>query len=305
MAQLTQAVERAELAVTQEEWALEVLLRQKGSGESIMQFMSDRLTNSEFYGWYVGQLGSLYQACYDATLSFCRLAERAFAQETLITATFVCANWDGTHQGLLAPDSLALDLERMDLAYTQYIMDSATDSQSVSFSLSTQSTVDGQSTVLEALLAHGEAVFELTDEMFDAYCPNQHDRRIQYVRVLFPDLQGSGKQPYARLTQLANWRYSSRQRDPGKAIKNVLVGQSLALSSAETDSRSQTRPGRRLGTFQGTGTHATWRLAIPSVVQAIQDRRRDAAPCHAQGARARDRPGSGLYGPGLAPMLVT
>lgn len=163
--ELTEAsfgVEQAELAIEQEKKCLEDLEGQQGSDEKIMQFMSNCSTNTEFYGWYIGQMGSLYKASYDATLSFCRLAERVFQDETPLTSTFVRPNWNSNYQGLLAPDSLALDLERMDLAYTQYLIDSA-DTASLSVSLSSQRTIDGQTTVLQSLLERGEAVFELTE----------------------------------------------------------------------------------------------------------------------------------------------
>src|SRR5262249_22442975 len=101
--------------------------------------------------------------------------------------------------------------------------------------------------------------------------PGQVDRRIQHVRVVFPDLVREGGEPYAYLTQLANHRY--RSRDRRKVLTNVLGFQSLALSAAETDTRSLARPGRRLAAFQGTGPHATWRLSIPGVVKALAEKR--------------------------------
>lgn len=273
MAELERAVERADLLVQQEERALEVLKKQRESGENVMHFMTNRLTNTEFYGWYVGQLASLYQASYDATLSMCRMAERALGEQTPITATFVRANWNGNYMGLLAADSLALDLQRMDLAFTQYMMEADDQTNTYSAGLDDTRTIDNQRTVLDALLEYGEAEFELTEEMFDEYGPHEVDRRIQYVRVQFPDLQRVGKLPHAKLTQVSNRRYPGRDRDPSKAVNNVLAMQTLVLNGAETDTRTQGRSGRRLGVFQGTGTHSTWRLSIPGVVHALAQKR--------------------------------
>jgi hypothetical protein len=273
MAEIERAVECADLLVQQEEQALEVLQQQRESGENVMHFMTNRLTNTEFYGWYVGQLASLYQASYDATLSMCRMAERALGEQTPLTATFVRANWNGNYMGLLAADSLALDLQRMDLAYTQYMMEADGQTNAFSVGLEDQRTIDNQHRVLDALLEYGEAEFELTEEMFDEYDPHETDRRIQYVRVQVPDLLRVGQLPHARLTQVSNRRYPGRDRDPGKAVSNVLAMQTLLLNGAETDTRTQVRAGRRLGVFQGTGAHSTWRLSIPGAVHALAQKR--------------------------------
>lgn len=300
------AVELAELAIETEEKILEDIEGAKGSDENIMEFMSsnDYLTKIEFYEWYIGQLSSTYKASYDATLSFCRLAERVFQEDTDINSTFVRPNWDSKYYGLLAPYSLALDLERMDLAYTQLKVDEQTSEQS--FYLSSQRTTNGQTTVLQSLLEHGEAFFELTEEMFDEYYPDQYNRCIQNIRVIFPDLMDShrdgipatqsisrrssqligklfnrespnnnAKVPHGRLIQISNCRYYSREKDPSKAkmLSNIRVHQSLTLSTAETDTQKQIQPSRRLRTFEGTGVHSTWHLSIPSVVKAIKDKR--------------------------------
>ncbi len=167
------------------------------------------------------------------------------------------------------------DLNVRDLAYTQYIVNEDSQTAVQSVPLSQQQTIGRQMTVVESVLERGEAVFEITEEMFDEYYPDQYDRQIQDIRVIFPDLQKNGLTPHARLTQLSNCRYYTRNRDAvgGKILKNLLAHQSMTLSAAETDTRALTKQSRRLGTFQGTGVHATWHLSIPAVVKAIQENR--------------------------------
>ncbi|MFD0389688.1 hypothetical protein ACFQ4K_20865 [Tistrella bauzanensis] len=72
----------------------------------------------------------------------------------------------------------------------------------------------GDGSALTTLIEQGETYFELTDEMFDALYPGQYDRRIQSLRVRFPGLERAGLSPHARLTQIANTRYATRERDP-------------------------------------------------------------------------------------------
>ena len=67
-----------------------------------------------------GVPASLYDSAYDVTLRFCRLAERAYQAELCDwDATFIRPAWDVQHRGLLAGQSLMLDLQRMDFAYME------------------------------------------------------------------------------------------------------------------------------------------------------------------------------------------
>lgn len=279
LTEASMAVQAAELAVEVEEATLEDMKGALGSDQIILQTMSNCLTNEEFYNWQIGQMSSLYKASYDVTLSFCRLVEQVFQSETGAQPTPVRSHWSGKDQGLSAPYGLALDLERMDLAYTQYLLNKSDGENTLSVSLSQLNTIDGQTSVIDSLLTRGEAVFETTEEMFDQFYPDQYDRRIENIRVIFPDLHSQGQLPYSRLTQLSNTRYPNRDRSnkQAKTLKNVLAYQSLSLNHAETDTRTLTQQNRRLRTFQGTGVHATWHLSVPAIVKAIQDKRAEIA----------------------------
>ncbi len=202
-------------------------------------------------------------AAYDITLRFCRLAERAYQVEMDDpTASFVRPAWDAQHRGLLAGQSLMLDLQRMDFAF----MERSELKMEGGLRVSLRKT---DPVALEGLKQTGRTVFSIGEAMFDEEMPDEYGRRIKSVRVRLrgiPERSGLG----GRLVLLGDRVYFDRDKSEERSVLNLFGRQQIALSGAETDTAGLERKGGRFGPFERCGVHSTWMLSFPAAIKAIE-----------------------------------
>ncbi len=95
---------------------------QIAQSQDVRQFLEEKFTNEELYGWMQGEVSRLFYEYYRFAVDTARKAERTMKQELMrpeVDATdFVQFNyWDAGRKGLLSGDGLHLDLKRMEMAY--------------------------------------------------------------------------------------------------------------------------------------------------------------------------------------------
>ena len=285
---------KAKTALDQEQKTRRNLKKELEEAEDVETIGKDAFGNSEFYDWMKADLEQLFAEEFSVTLAFCRLLVKLYEDETAQTdgESFLKTTSLGSGpERFNAPYRLALDVERLELAYVQSITDQQCQCASLTFTLSEVPSLCGQKSALEALIEQGESYFELTEAMFETLYPGQYDRRIQSVSVRFPGLAKAGLSPHARLIQIANTRYATPERDPkrgGKIRKNRYAMQSIVISAPEVDTAAFDCPGGLLKRFQNTGVESRWRLVLPTVYE-LKSRRsgkarskawRDAATNH-------------------------
>ena len=207
------------------------------------------------------------------TLEFCLLLAQVFDDCTCRNdgASFIQTRSLGTdNERLNAPYRLALDVEKLEVAYVESVLDTCSQSTQMRFTLSELRSCNAEGSALQALLEHGEADFELTEDMFDVLYPGQYDRRVQSVKVRFPGLREADLSPHARLTQIGNTRYTTRERDPlrgGRIRRDRYALQSVVLGAAEVDTSAFEHPEGLLKCFQNTGVESRWRHEIPAMAE--------------------------------------
>ncbi|MFJ2715244.1 hypothetical protein ACIOZM_31050, partial [Pseudomonas sp. NPDC087346] len=79
-----------------------------------------RFTGLELFNWITGRLSSLYYQLYDSALALCLTTKAALAREIgeINTASlFTTPVWNDLYQGLLAGESLQLQLQKMENTY--------------------------------------------------------------------------------------------------------------------------------------------------------------------------------------------
>lgn len=103
-------------------------LFQKGSLETQQSqtqgqliFLQSKFSNQALYNWLRGRLSALYYQFYDLTVSRCLMAEQAYRYELNDNAArFIRPGaWQGTYAGLLAGESLMLNLVQMEKSYLE------------------------------------------------------------------------------------------------------------------------------------------------------------------------------------------
>ena len=239
------------------------------NAKALVAFHLRRVTNRDFRHWYVGRIASLHDSAYDITMRFCRLAEQAYRVEVRdTTATFIRPAWDAQHRGLLAGQSLMLDLKRMDFAYMERYRPEAEGRLRVRLS-------EVDPVALEGLKQTGRAVFSVGEALLDEAMPDEYGRRIQSVRVRLrglPARSGVG----GRLALIGHRVHPERERSEALSVFNLFGRQQVTLSGAETDTAEMKSGGGRFRHFERCGVHSTWMLTVPAAVKAVEDGRRSA-----------------------------
>ena len=204
---------------------------------------------------------------YGITLRFCRLAERAYQVEVgEPTATFIRPAWDAQHRGLLAGQSLMLDLQRMEFAHLQQYRPEVEGSARVSLRKT-------DPMALEGLKRTGRAVFTIGEALFDEEMPDEYERRIKSIEVRLrglPARSGLG----GRLVLVGDRVYLDREKSEERSVLNLFGRQQIALAGAETDTADLERKGGRFLPFERCGVHSTWMLSFPAAIEAIEGGRR-------------------------------
>jgi len=264
---------KAKAALDQEEETRGNLKKELEEAEDVETIGKNSFGNSEFYDWMKADLEQLFAEEFSVTLAFCRLLVKLYEDETdqKDGESFLKTTSLGSGpERFNAPYRLALEVERLELAYVRSVTDQQSQSASLTFALSDVLSLCGQRSAVEALIEHGESYFELTEAMFETLYPGQYDRRILSVSVRFPGLAKAGLNPHARLIQIANTRYATHERDPkrgGKVRKNRYAMQSIVISAPEVDTAAFDCPGGLLKRFQNTGVESRWRLVLPTVYE--------------------------------------
>ncbi len=111
-AQLQSLVVRREAAVLQKT----SLKTQQEQTHAQLTFLQHKFSNQALYNWLRGRLSAIYFQFYDLAVARCLMAEMAYRWETNdAAARFIKPGaWQGTHAGLLAGETLMLNLAQME-----------------------------------------------------------------------------------------------------------------------------------------------------------------------------------------------
>ncbi|MFE2756171.1 hemopexin repeat-containing protein [Actinosynnema sp. NPDC059335] len=275
LAQINHQVAAAEqqLAVARRE--AEVLAQEITHNRAVGALLKDKFTNVELYGWMAGRLSGLYFQAYSLAHDTAKAAERALRFERGLgdaeASVIRPAHWDSRRAGLLAGDSLGVDLDRLNQLYA--------DTAARDLEITKQvSLLDLEPAAALRLATSGSCEFTLPEELFDRDFPGHFRRQIRTLTVTFVDDDGEAAQPNATLTQLGH--KTVLEPDP-KAVRHLLdpaeplpatlrvdwrAGQQIALSQpGEQDNNGLFElryDDARYLPFEGTGAVSTWRLEL-------------------------------------------
>jgi hypothetical protein len=239
-------------------------------------FLREKFTNEELYTWMQGELSKTYYDCYKFAYDVAKRAEQTLKYE-LMRPEFDELNlikfgyWDSGRKGLLAGETLYLDLRRLEMAQLEQNRREYELTRHVSLA-----RLDPLA--LLKLKATGTCEVSIPEWLFDMDSPGQYMRRLKTVAVSIPCVTG----PYTgihcklallrssiRVSSLAGDQYArnpagedDRFRDFAGAI------QSIVTSSAQNDAGLfdlNLRDERYLP-FEGAGAISTWRIELPNDV---------------------------------------
>ncbi len=247
-------------------------IKQIEQAEALETFLSEKYTNEELYTWIKGELSKTYFECYKFAFDIAKRAEQTMKHELMRKEfddlSFIkFGYWDSAREGLLAGETLQLDLKRLEMAYHDQNLREYEITRHVSLS-----RLDP--IALLKLKATGSCEITIPEWLYDMDSPGQYMRRIKTAAISIPCIVG----PYTgihckvsllrssiRTSSLKGDDYArstagddSRFRDFTGAI------QSIVTSTAQNDNGLfdlNLRDERYLP-FEGAGAISTWRLEL-------------------------------------------
>ena len=252
--------------------------------QEIERFYRSKFSNQALYSWMVGRLSGLYFQTYQLAYAMAKSAEKGLQYELPTTDTFITpTHWDNTRKGLLAGESLRLQLNRME----QYHLSQDSRFLEVEKTISMRSTQLADQPIyrpaLALLLLTGECEFQLSEQLFNQDFPGHYFRVIKSIELEI--ITTKEVQPYdsvsATLIQLSNKsllspdisgvRYlmgeSTEAPDPSIVRSNWRANQQIAVSKPNTRDDGMFILNffldDRYFPFEGTGLISNWRLEIP------------------------------------------
>ncbi|MEO8416934.1 MAG: hypothetical protein ABI472_24940, partial [Ginsengibacter sp.] len=248
-------------------------LKQIEQAEEINSFLLDKFTNEELYNWMQGEISKIYFSCYQFAYDIAKRSEQTLKYE-LMRQEFdnleliKFGYWDSARKGLLAGESLYLDLKRLEMAYHENNKREYELTKHVSIH-----RIDPMA--LLKLKATGSCEIELPEWIFDLDSPGQFMRRIKTVAVSIPCITGPFTTIHAKLSLLqSSIRISSLKGDDYKRADSEdarfrdFTGtiQTIVTSTAQNDSglfETNLRDERYLP-FEGAGAIGRWKIELPN-----------------------------------------
>lgn len=186
----------------------ETVKKQIEQAREIDNFLRDKFTSEELYGWMAGELSRLYYEYYKFAFDIARRAEQTMKHELmrpeLDDQTFIKFNyWDSGRKGLLAGEKLYLDIKRMEMAYYENNRREYEMTKHVSL-------LQLNPLALIQLRTTGKCTVRIPEEIFDFDAPDQYFRRIKSVAVTIPCVTG----PYAGVNCKLTLLKSSIRKNP-------------------------------------------------------------------------------------------
>ena len=263
-----------QLAIAQRE--LEITEKQIAQNESVTTFLRDKFSSAQLYQWMAGKLSGLHLQAYNLAYELAKGAERAFQFERGASeseASFIRPQyWESRRNGLLAGDTLGLDLERMAKSYLD------ADARGLEI-VKRISLADLDPVALLRLKSTGTCEFTLSEALFDYDFPGHYRRQVRWLSVDFVGADGEPSTPNAILTQLNS--KTVLQPDP-KAVRYLLDPKGMPPETLRTDWRARQQVALshaqagdenngmfrldldddRYLPFEGTGAVSAWRLEL-------------------------------------------
>jgi len=248
-------------------------IRQLEQAEAVRDFLQDKFTNEELYTWMQGEISKTYFSCYQFAFDIAKKSEQTLQYE-LMRKEFDDLNiikfgyWDSARKGLLAGESLYLDLKRLEMSYHENNKREYEITKHISIH-----RLDPMA--LLKLKATGSCEIEIPEWVYDLDSPGQFMRRIKTVGVSIPCITGPFTGVHTKLSLLqSSIRTSSvkgdeykrsgtedpRFRDFNGAIQTVVT------SSAQNDSglfETNLKDERYLP-FEGAGAISRWKIELPN-----------------------------------------
>ncbi|MGB3613330.1 MAG: hypothetical protein WBA10_05995 [Elainellaceae cyanobacterium] len=274
--EINKQIEVAQIRLSRAEFEQTIHSKELQHHQEVADFYRSKFVNGELRSWMVGRLSGLYFQAYKLAYDLAKAAEKALQYELPTTQTFITpGHWDSLKKGLLAGESLMLELNRMD----KVRLDQDSRFQDIEKVISMQRTFPDQ---LNDLKQNGVCDFTLGERLFNLDFPGHYCRLIKTIAI---SISPKGRiDPYdavhATLHQTSNktllvpdsnaveYLIGNGGDQPGTSTLRVnwRSNQQIAISKPSEDLGMFTLDffrDDRYFPFEGTGAVSRWQLDMP------------------------------------------
>jgi hypothetical protein len=266
--------------------------------QAIYSFHKTRTTNVELYRWLLSQMATHYYQAHDAVVGLCLSAQASWQYEMGdYDTTFVRPNvWMDNYHGLMAGESMTLDLLRMESAFLHRHERRLELTKTISLrqlfdaNAKDDPSKDDWAQALTQFTQEGSLEFEFPQQLFDRDYPGHYCRQLTTVDVTLPVTMGPYQDVRLLLTQISSttavkpvlssldYLYApDASRTPADIKLNLRNSQQIAVSTGVDDSglHMMNFGDERYLPFEGTGAVAKWRLELPMGKEDDQEELKD------------------------------
>jgi len=250
------------LAITEKD--LEIHQSSIDQAKELHDFYKEKFTDISLYNYMASTLTRLYREAYNLAKKLADQAQQSYKFEAFRDDIFIEGNnWDSSKAGLLAADSLMLQLQQLENAYLEHNPRIPEISQTFSLAL-----IDPIK--IRELRQTGTCNFTIPELAFELSYPGQYRRMIKSVRMSIPAVVGPYTNVSAKLTLVQS--EIELQDDGVLSTRQFGDGTSISASSAQNDAgmfEFNFRDERYLP-FEGAGAiNSEWQLDLPSKIRSF------------------------------------
>lgn len=233
------------------------------------EFLRNKYTNQELYGWMVGEIATCFFPYYQLVYAWAKAAERLYRFELGISSSnfITFGYWDSFRKGLMAGEKLQLALKQMEKAYCDHNERDYEITKHISL-------LQTNPLALLKLIETGSCIIELPEYLFDLDYPGQYMRKIKNVTISIPCVVG----PYTsinctltllksklRMKNILKAGAYAEQEDDDRFETRLSATNSIATSHAQNDTGMFELNFRdeRLLPFEGAGVISRWEIKLP------------------------------------------
>jgi hypothetical protein len=263
LSQIEKQIEAAQIARDLAEHAVQLHERNIEHNEEQLAYLADKFSGLGLYTWLASELQRTYREAHNMAYRMARYAEQAyrFERDDYETELLSGQYWETSRAGLLAGNTLALDLQHMDQRYIE------TDQPKRELFNHNFSLRQWNPMALIELRRKGQCSFKVPELFFDLSSPGDYRRRIRSIRLTIPAVAGPYSNVMATLSLDASWIRPAPTQDPQPAPRPRV--DSITTSSARNDAGAfeVNFRGEKYAPFENAGAESEWTLSLPFAVR--------------------------------------
>ena len=265
--QMDQQILANEIRLAIAEKDLEIHKTQIEQAKELHDFYKDKFSNAGLYRKLSNTLQRLYRTAFNMAMEMAQKAEKAYQYETDHQEYFVQGEyWDSDKAGLLAGESLLLQLQQMETAF----IENTPRRQEITQSFSLLQIAPQQ---LVTLRREGNCTFTIPEKWFNLLYPGDYYRKIKSVALTVPCVTGPYTNVSARLSLLSSKIRPEANLEPEALLAGpAFANGTISLSSGNNDGGQFELNFRdeRFLPFEGGGAvDSQWSLELPDKLRAF------------------------------------